>query len=198
MQPEEAQNVADAIIGQARALFYNGEGPTVFGMVLVPTTRWVNSVIPNGNLTPLETDPPLMGMELSTGLLAIPNPAAVKFAIGHELGHAFSETILAKIGLRGVGGYATEVIADLASAYILMQIGIDTAAIQIAVNQGVAYGIFDVASSGDHPAGKDRARHVEELFQKMASGKSFEDAARQICKGLPKRMTNSRRTCAIL
>lgn len=181
----DAEQTAKSIIDKAKELFYDGGTPTVFGMNLVPSIKVVAGQTPNGNLAPAGSGG--MGMEVSQGLLNIPDTVAIKFAIGHELGHGFSETILTKIGLKGVSGSATEVIADLAAAFILTKIGHTWPAVLASVQNWQTAGIFDANRSGDHPPGAERVTYINSLFSLMSAqafSRSFEAAAKLVCNNL--------------
>src|SRR5205823_4527435 len=81
----------------------------------------------------------------------------------HELGHAFCETVLTKLGLQALSGPPTEVIADLGSAHVLHMSGTSWRQITNAARDGINHQIFDLNWSGDHPPGADRAYYVERL-----------------------------------
>lgn len=179
----QAGAAAQQFITLARKRFYGGKDPTVFGGKLVAEVVVDHAgTIPNGNLAPVANG---WGLELSQGLLDLDDDLAIRFVIGHELGHAFSETILASIDLHGISGEATEVIADLAAAHMLVALGDSWGAVLKTVDKWKSLGIFDEDKSGDHPAGERRVHYIHELSRAMTDRKeTFEQAARRICSGL--------------
>jgi Zn-dependent protease with chaperone function len=183
MNSKQAEAVAQQIITSASKLFYNGKDPTVFGEKLVAKVVIEKGATPNASLTPVDGG---YGVAVSQGLLDIKDDVAIKFVIAHELGHAFSETILTSIGMHGIGGEATEVIADLAAVHVLVEIGNSWTAVLASIAEWQTLDIFDAAKSGDHPAGAKRAQYIMRLSTAMTGpGKeTFENAARQICNNL--------------
>jgi hypothetical protein len=183
LTPTQASAAVAALLDASAELFYDGERPTVFGEAMVPIVIEVPGAQPNGNLAPATGG---YGIEASQGLLGLDDEVAIKFALAHEAGHGMSERILADIGLHGISGPATEVIADLASAYLLTRVGHSWPEVLTSVRAWRQTGIFDEHASGDHPAGADRVRHVETLAHTMAQQPppSFGETALAICQSL--------------
>jgi hypothetical protein len=122
-----------------------------------------------------------MGVEVTLPLLQLNDDVAIEFAVAHELGHAFSDTLLTSLGLAGLDGAAPEIIADLGSAYLLSLDGRGWPAILNAARDGIRTGIFTVGWSGEHPPGAERAQYVQTLHDLMAGGHDFNASATGIC-----------------
>lgn len=183
LSQSQAEAALGGLIDAASRLFYDGGPFTVFGAYrVVPRVSLEPGAIPNGNLIPLNERE--MGLSVSRGMLAIEDDTALRFALGHELGHGFSEALLTRVGLPGIGGSPTEVIADLGSAYLLSRTGSTWDEIVTAVRGWRRSGIFDENASGDHPGGADRASYVQTLRTLILEGHTFEDAAKAICMSL--------------
>jgi hypothetical protein len=121
----------------------------------------------------------------NANLLALANVNTIKFGLAHELGHAFSEPLLKKIGMPGLDGPRTEVIADLGAAYLLTLAGVsweDVIAGAEGWNIPANKGIFTVGWSGDHPPGAARIKYVKALKAKMTATPpaTFDAAAKEI------------------
>jgi hypothetical protein len=175
-----AEEMMRQLIHKASQLFYGGGKPTVFGMNLEPHIMVEPGPGINGNLSPTASG---MGVIATQGFINLPNRIARDFAIGHELGHGFGERILPEIGLQGVAGKPTEVIADLTSAYLLNQLGISWDRLMTALRSAQGQ-IFDVHQSGDHPPGDQRIAYIGTLMQLIAAGHSFQDASKAILMSL--------------
>lgn len=179
MNQTDAENRLRPMIRTVGDLFYGGGDFTIFGTyVMAPRLIVTGGITPNGNLTPIPGN--RMGISVTRGLLNLPDTAAL-FALCHELGHGFSEAALETIGMKGVGGCVTEVIADLGAAYLLSQSGVTWAAITDVAVRGVTLGIFDAGWSGDHPPGRMRADCVQSLATLMQDGDEFGLAAKAVC-----------------
>jgi hypothetical protein len=194
MNDTEAEEALKQLIDKISTLFYDGKPFTIFGGTCPVVSQITVEAgdIPNGNLAPMEQpsydpyNPTPYGLAVTQGVLNIDNNTALKFVLGHELGHGFSEVLLTKIGLRGVSGFLTEVVADLGSAYLLSQTGSTWDDILDAVDKWSKYQIFDPNQSGDHPPGDKRAEYVHTLKTLIAdNGQSFEDAVKGICESFP-------------
>lgn len=167
------------MIATVGTLFYGGKDFKIFGTyTMAPRLEVTVGHLPNGNLNPIPGN--RMGISVTSGLLALPD-TGVMFALGHELGHGFSEAALTTLGMPAVGGCVTEVIADLGSAYLLSVSGIAWPSITDIAVRGVALGIFDHGWSGDHPPGTVRADCVTSLATLMQGGSGFNEAAKAIC-----------------
>jgi len=180
VQLASAQEMMRQLIQKASQLFYGGGKPTVIGMNLEPTIMLEAGAMPNGNLSPTASG---MGIIATRSFIDLPNRIARDFAIGHELGHGFGEKILPEIGLQGVSGKPTEVIADLTSAYLLNQLGIPWDRILAALRSAQGQ-IFDAVQSGDHPPGNLRIAYVGSLVELMSDNQTFKDAAKAILMSL--------------
>ncbi len=179
MTQTAAENRLRPMIKTVGDLFYGGKDFTIFGTyVMAPRLQVSPGAMPNGNLTPIPGN--RMGIAVTQGLLNLSETAAM-FALGHELGHGFSEAALTTIGLQGAGGCVTEVIADLGSAYLLSKSGTSWKDITDVAARGVTLGIFDQGWSGDHPPGKMRADCVQSLSILMTDGAGFAEASKAIC-----------------
>jgi hypothetical protein len=179
MNQTDAENRLRPMIKTVGDLFYGGGDFKIFGTyVMAPRLEVTGGVTPNGNLTPIPGN--RMGISVTRGLLALPDTAAM-FALCHELGHGFSEAALETLGMKGMGGCVTEVIADLGAAYLLSQSGVSWASITDTAVRGVALGIFDAGWSGDHPPGRMRADCVQSLAELMQGGVDFTTAAKAVC-----------------
>ena len=185
MTRAQAETVLKLLIPKVKTLFYGaGNEFTMAGMTVVPSV-----VIEPGNFP--DAVPAVVGENIGVGvtqlLLDVADDTAIRFALAHELGHGFSETVLAKIGMQGASGAVTEVIADLGSAYLLTQVGVGWQGILHAVDDWRTSQIFTAGWSGDHPPGDQRATYVHSLFSLMSAqgfNRSFEAAARLICNNL--------------
>ncbi len=179
MNQVDAENKLRPMIKTVSDTFYGGNDFRVFGTyVVAPRLSIQPGATPNGNLTPIPGN--RMGIEVTRGLMNLPD-VGVMFALGHELGHGFSEAALTTIGLGAAGGCVTEVIADLGSAYLLSLSGYTWTAIVDVADRGVTLGIFDAGWQGDHPPGKMRADCVRSLSELMQGGGSFGLSAKAIC-----------------
>jgi hypothetical protein len=179
MNQTDAENRLRPMIKTVGDLFYGGGDFKIFGTyVMAPRLQVTLGMVPNGNLTPIPGN--RMGISVTSGLLALPDNA-VMFALGHELGHGFSEAALVTIGLQAAGGCVSEVIADLGAAYLLSLSGSRWAEITDIAARGVSLGIFDPGWSGDHPPGQMRANCVKTLAELMQSGADFALASKAIC-----------------
>jgi hypothetical protein len=183
MNTEQANTFTRSALERISALFYAGDIPYACGLPMVAVVMTERGATPNGNLTPTD-DGTGLGLVLSDGLLAIKDDITIKFAIAHELGHGTSEHILTRIGLGGIAGEATEVIADISSAYLLVELGTSWDALIGSIRQWRTTNIFDDHKSGDHPAGDARVAHVEKFRALIDRKVGFNDAARQICEPL--------------
>jgi Zn-dependent protease with chaperone function len=169
-----AREIMRQFIHQASQLFYGGDKPTVFGMQIVPEIVPDPSNVPNGNLSPAGAG---MGIAASAPLMNLNNKVARDFAIGHELGHGFTEQVLRLINMQ-ITGAQDEVIADLTSAYLLNQMGISWN--NLLTSLGSASGqIFDNAWSGHHPPAAIRIGYIRQLVQSLNTH-SFEDAFKDV------------------
>ena len=179
MTQTTAENKLRPMIKTIGDLFYGGGDFKVFGTYTVaPRLTVTPGFLPNGNLTPIPGN--RMGINVTRGLLALPD-TALMFALGHELGHGFSEAALTTIGLHATGGCITEIIADLGSAYVLSLSGFAWKDIRDTATRGVALGIFDAGWSGDHPPGAMRADCVNSFAEIMQDGTDFTLAAKAVC-----------------
>lgn len=173
-----AQEMMRQMIHKASQLFYGGGKPKVFGQyALVAQIIEVPGSVPNGNLSPVSDSQ--MGVEATSGLIRLPNRIARDFSLGHELGHGFGEKITSDIGLAGISGTATEVIADLTSAYLLNQLGVLWDRLLAALRSAKAT-LFDQAQSGNHPPGDVRIANIGSLMQYLKNGSTFQEAAKSI------------------
>lgn len=181
MNETQASAFAKSALDKLSTLFYGGDTPYACDLPMVPVVKAERGATPNGNLTPTD-DGSGLGMVVSDGLLNITDDVTIKFALVHELGHGTSEHILKHVGLEGVGGEATEVIADLSAAYILAELGTRWDTIIASISQWRKTKIFDEHKDGDHPPGDERVAYVKKLQELLGKGASFHDAAKQICK----------------
>lgn len=160
--------------------FYNGD-PRAFnidGIPVKPTLRVEKGSTPNGNVTGFENEEGTefwFGVVVSEGLLTR-DLVSQMFALAHELGHSVGVDVLPRIGLAGISGQRTEVVADLIAAYAVNLAGLSWDKILACVSGGVKSGIFDKEKSGHHPPGKDRARYVRQFRQELGSGKNIDAA----------------------
>jgi hypothetical protein len=182
MNEDKAKQALESMIRKVSELFYNGKPFKIFGDAyeIVPELKVEEDHTPNGNLAALGER--TMGVQVTRGLLNLPDNA-VKFALGHELGHGFSEAALNFIGMHGVSGCVTEVIADLGSAYLLSRLNVEWEDIEKTAAAGVG-NIFDRNWSGDHPPGEMRKHCVVSLAVLMKEGASFQEAAKAICMSM--------------
>lgn len=179
MLQTDAENRLRPMIKTVGDTFYRGGDFKVFGTyVVAPRLEVTSGITPNGNLIPIPGN--RMGITVTRGLLALED-AGVMFALGHELGHGFSEAALDTIGLSAAGGCITEVIADLGSAYLLSVSGFTWSTITDIAVRGVTIGIFDPGWSGDHPPGRMRADCVQSLAELMQGGADFTMSAKAVC-----------------
>ena len=172
-----AQEMMRQIINKASQLFYGGGKPTVFGMKMEPLIMLEAGLGVNGSLSP--TAGGGMGVIATQGFLDLGNQVARDFAIGHELGHGFGEKILPEMGLGGISGSGTEVIADLTSAHILNQLGISWDRIFSALSSAQGQ-IFDTTQSGDHPPAVQRIGNIKSMMLYLSQGLSFHDSAKTV------------------
>ena len=175
-----AEEIMRQLIHKASQLFYGGGKPTVFGMNLEPHIMVEAGPGVNGNLSPTASG---MGVMATQGFINLPNRIARDFAIGHELGHGFGEKILPEIGMQGVAGKPTEVVADLTSSYLLNQLGISWDRILAALRSAQGQ-IFDAAQNGDHPPGNLRIAYIGTMVQLITENQTFQDSAKAILMSL--------------
>lgn len=180
MSKTQAEAQLAQIIPLVSKHIYDGKKFTVFDgfYEVVPKIVVQPGGIPNGNLTPIGNG---MGVAVSQGLLSVSNDAAITFGLAHELGHGFKQTLLEKLDMGGISGCVTEIAPDLGAAYTMNLAGWSWTAIKEATRNGVAYGIFDLGWSGDHPPGEKRATCVASFVTLVTSGESFLDATKAIC-----------------
>lgn len=179
MTKDEAENRLRPMIKAISDAFYGGQDFKVFGTyVVAPRIELEAGHIPNGNLSPIPGN--RMGVRVTRGLLALPD-AGVMFALGHELGHGFSEAALTRLDMSAVGGCVTEVIADLGAAYAMSLTGFTWTSIADVAVRGVTLRIFDADWEGDHPPGLMRAECVTSFAALMEAGHGFNDSAKAIC-----------------
>lgn len=183
MNTTQASAFVKSALAKLSALFYANDTPYACGLPMVPFVKTEKGAIPNGNLTPTDDETGL-GMVVSEGLLAITDDVTIKFALVHELGHGTSEHILKQVGLEGIAGEATEVIADLSAAYVLVQLGTSWDVVIASISQWAKTQIFDAHKDGDHPPGDARVGYVKKLRELIDKRVSFSEAASQICKPL--------------
>lgn len=183
MTTDQAGAFVTAALSKISELFYAGATPTAFDMPMVGKVITEEGEQPNGNLTPIDEE---IGLVVSKGLLALHDDLTIKFALGHELGHGTSLHILSQVGLEGISGQATEVIADLSAAYILVQLGSTWDAVIGSISTWRDTDIFDAHASGHHPPGDERVAHVRALQGLIGKKVAFKDAAYQICNPLPR------------
>ncbi|PMS18054.1 hypothetical protein C0Z18_17595 [Trinickia dabaoshanensis] len=182
MDTKQASVVAGNLIDIIKRDFYNGAaftalgGCLVIGVVRLDTSGGAINAVPNSTLG--MDDHGHVIIDANARLLAL-DDNSVKFALAHELGHAFSGKLAADLGYSGksaLTGARTEIIADLGAAYLLKQCGVGWDDICDTANRGVAAGIFNAGWSGDHPPGAKRAECVKTLADLMKAGHSFKDA----------------------
>lgn len=183
MNTTQASEFATTALAKISKLFYAGATPTTCDMPMVGKVISEKGAVPNGNLTPVDDG---MGLVVSEGLLALKDTITIKFAIGHELGHGTSLHILGDVGLAGISGQATEVIADLSAAYILVELGHTWTEVLASIGNWRTTGIFDPHVSGHHPPGDERVAHVKKLKDLIEQKVAFKAAAFQICNPLPR------------
>ncbi len=182
MDQKQAELVLSDLIQRVKSKFYaNGEFkiaemPVVATVVVDDKTAYPDAV-------PTATENG-MGLEVTKPLLQVKNDNAIKFALAHELGHGFSETVLTRCGLKGVSGEVTEVVADLGAAYLLADSGVPWKDILDTVDDWQTSQIFTPNKSGDHPPGAKRAEYVHSLYSLIQSEHTFEDAVKGICMSL--------------
>src|ERR1700756_3611279 len=110
MNKVQAERALARMINIIGTLFYQGLPPTAFGSVILPKiTAITHEGVPNANLGGIGDTS--YGVEVTKELLDIRDNTTIEFGLAHELGHAFSEEVLSQVGLAGVSGEATEVIA---------------------------------------------------------------------------------------
>jgi hypothetical protein len=191
MDIAQATVIGGNLVAIIKRDFYNGGAFTAIGGLpvtgAVRLDNGIGNAVPNSTLGTHEhnsvTD---VVIDVNSRLLQL-GDNAVKFALAHELGHAFSEKLAADLGYdhkRPLDGPRTEIIADLGAAYLLKQAGVSWDDICNVANNGVATGIFNAGWSGDHPPGAKRAECVKSLAELMKAGHSFKDALKGLLLSL--------------
>lgn len=191
MDIAQATVIGGNLVAIIKRDFYNGGAFTAIGGLpvtgAVRLDNGIGNAVPNSTLGTHEhnsvTD---VVIDVNSRLLQL-GDNAIKFALAHELGHAFSEKLAADLGYdhkRPLDGPRTEIIADLGAAYLLKQAGVSWDDICNVANNGVATGIFNAGWSGDHPPGAKRAECVKSLAELMKAGHSFKDALKGLLLSL--------------
>lgn len=191
MDIAQATVIGGNLVAIIKRDFYNGGAFTAIGGLpvtgAVRLDNGIGNAAPNSTLGTYEhnnvTD---VVIDVNSRLLQL-GDNAIKFALAHELGHAFSEKLAADLGYdhkRPLDGPRTEIIADLGAAYLLKQAGVSWDDICNVANNGVATGIFNAGWSGDHPPGAKRAECVKSLAELMKAGHSFKDALKGLLLSL--------------
>lgn len=179
MSRTDCQRFLQSLVPKIEQHLLGGQPLTAFGgaIRILPRLRVVEG---GANAILCELDETSMGVEVNDILLMLTPENSVKFAIAHELGHAFSEPLLQRLGLGAVSGCPTEVVADLGAAYTLHLLGMSWTDIKNTAINGARDGIFDIDWSGDHPPGYMRAHAVCSLADLMSGGESFDLSAQAI------------------
>ncbi|MEW6339128.1 MAG: hypothetical protein RXR20_23725 [Paraburkholderia sp.] len=189
MDITQASVIAGNLVAIIKRDFYNGGAFTALGgCPVIGSVRIDNGEL--GNAFPDSTlgtdDHGNVLIDVNDRLLKL-DDNSIKFALAHELGHAFSGKLAADLGYddnNPLDGPRTEIIADLGAAYLLRQAGVSWDDIGDVVNNGVATGIFTAGWSGDHPPGAKRAECVKSLADLMKAGHSFKDALKGLLLSL--------------
>src|ERR1700738_2902299 len=181
MDVTQASIIAGNLVAIIKRDFYNGgafnalDGCPVIGSVRIDNGG-VGDTMPDATLGTDGNGNVLV--DVNDRLLKL-DDSSIKFALAHELGHAFSGKLAADLGYdnkKPLEGPRTEIIADLGAAYLLKQSGMGWEDICTIANKGVAIGIFNEGWSGDHPPGAKRAECVKSLADLMKAGHTFKDA----------------------
>jgi len=178
MNLREGEELLRRMIELVKQLFYGGHDFRLFETyIMVPRLNVVSRNIPDATLTPYGA---FMGVEVTRGLMNL-QQLPFMFAVGHELGHGFSQIALFNMDLAQADGCVTEVIADLGAAYVLHLSGVEWRNITAVAVDGEKLGIFDQRWSGHHPPGRMRADCVLSLAELMQDDWDFELAAKAVC-----------------
>jgi hypothetical protein len=130
-------------------------------------------------------DDSVVVVEVSDLLLALTSLESATFGVAHEYGHAFSESLLARLGMANAGGDRSEVVADLGAAWAIYSMsGNSWQPVLTALEQAVPEGIFAAERKDNHPPGAERVAYVKQFVALIESGKSFEQAAKEVLSGL--------------
>ena len=178
MTPKEkaaAEARAKWVVDAGKKLLFAGKPPTTFGgsIKIAGGLNIVEGNLPDGTAFAISED--TYGVEISEGVVRMPTGQSRDFVIAHEYGHLFSEKVAEGMKLPGVGGKATEVIADLISAYLLIEtwnaggpptkrkLLEDTLIAGLERDKAKVFG----GESGDHPSGEKRIEYIKTLFKKL-------------------------------
>ncbi|MFJ7905357.1 hypothetical protein ACIQ6V_33675 [Streptomyces sp. NPDC096198] len=190
----EEDKAANALIGLHRQIvkyFYSGKSRDFKaysddsdGTIVKPVLIVAEQGGSNAALTFLDDG---MGVEIGYPLLTREEASDmhVKFAMAHELGHAFSLRLANLINMPGLSGPRMEVIADLGAVFALIKSGEQWGDIMSAVRSGERI-IFDSRWNGDHPPAADRVEYIKGLESKSLSNvESFTEQVQRIIRKVP-------------
>jgi len=152
---------------------------TVVPIILLESDK---KFLPNASLTPVSKIE--LGVSVNGSLLALEDTISILFTLGHELGHAYTETVLREIDCLGINGTATEVVADVSSVLFLHIMGIDLQAINESISKWHLTNIFDLSASGDHPAGEERYKWIALTIERLKRGDMFANIVKDIVSEL--------------
>ncbi len=113
----------------------------------------------------------------------VTNNAAISFVLGHELSHFFSGQLVKRMGWSHLEGEGNEILPDLLSAYVLVQMGNSWDAIINGVKEeqtNVFNSLANDSHSGQHPVASDRIGYLLKFKERVEDGASLVDAAKII------------------
>jgi hypothetical protein len=115
----------------------------------------------------------------------------VKFAIAHEFAHVCAGNIGEQIGTAGLdlSSNKHEVAADLIGAVLMLNAGISQDDIKDAVGPDKGTWIMDDREIGTHPARKDRAAYIAQLFKKLDDKVDPIEAVKEVLAAMPQAVT---------
>jgi Peptidase family M48 len=113
----------------------------------------------------------------------VTNDLAIYFVVGHELGHFFTEQLIAAMGWRDVRDEGVEIVADLLSFFGLSQMGYapDSIISDVTAEQDKVFNsVSNSAHSGKHPLAANSLACLHTLKELLQDGHSFVDSAKAI------------------